>query len=95
VDYKPRRPNYTTDDDSDNDEMHKRSHAWKKEQHVDFTVTLTILAGSPDPNLHESTGEEENQSDADSLMDEKNTPCPNWSSGDGFLQIWYELQILS
>jgi hypothetical protein len=122
VDYKPRRPNYTTDDDSDNDDkfppltkreeemltnlynatnkyeaaiamqpeaarLDKRSHAWKEKQHVDFTVTLTILAGSPDPNLDESTGEEENQSDADSLMDEKNTPCPNWSSRDGFCRF--------
>ncbi len=48
---------------------------------------MTILAGSPDPNLDESTGEEEDQSEADSLMDEKNTPCQNWSSRDGFCRF--------
>jgi len=47
---------------------------------VDFTCTLMILAGSAD----ESKGEEDEMSEADSLMDEKNVPCPRWSSGDGF-----------
>ena len=42
-----------------------------------------ILAGSAD----ESKGEEDEMSEADSLMDEKNVPCPRWSSGYGFCRF--------
>ena len=85
VDFKPRKTKYNTNGnyDSGDNSGNKRSHAWKYEQNVDFTCTLMILAGSAD----ESKGEEDEMSEADSLMDEKNVPCPRWSSGDGFCRF--------
>jgi hypothetical protein len=68
VDFKPRKTKYKTNGnyDSGDNSGNKRSHAWKYEQNVDFTCTLMILAGSAD----ESKGEEDEMSEADSLMDE-------------------------
>jgi len=92
IDYIPQRPKYKTNVRNDSkddrgDVPNNRPHAWKVEKNVDFTCTLMILAGSPHPNPDDSTGEEEDQSEADSLMDEKNVPCPRWSSGDGFCRF--------
>ena len=63
-------------------------HAWKEEKHVDFTVTMMIQAGAPphDPS-EESTDEDKDEGETDSLLDEKNVPCPNWTSGDGFCRF--------
>ncbi len=69
-------------------EAARTKHVWKEERHVDFTVTMMILAGSPphDPS-EESTDEDKDKSETDSLLDEKNVPCPNWSCGDGFCRF--------
>ena len=65
-----------------------KTHAWKGDKGVAFTCTLMITAGLPTSapegsTGEESSGEEDDKSEAESLMDEANVPCPRWSRGDG------------